>query len=128
MNLLSKILGSKSDSSASPRSVREDGDVVLEMSDGSSVHLEEDEVYINLKRIRNRRIFVSGESIDLKQGGPIAVHIPVETKTAANNLENKSELNARMPQDVVRYSKVVNSSNDPEKDVPLDVPFVEIWF
>lgn len=127
MEILRSIVGpdNPDPEAANPRKIREDGDVLVDMTNDGSVYLQSEDVHIDRDR---RSVFVNGNLLDITGTAPTEIHLPAENKTAAHNLEEKSEQRARILLPVARYSKVVNPSNRPEEEVPLNVPYVEIWF
>lgn len=113
------------DSGANRRQPRADGIVILVLASGETKSITQDKWCLDED---DRRLWVRVDSIDtVTVDPPTSVHIPVETMTAAENRQNKSEQKARMPMDVTRYSVVINKSNDPHEDVPLHVPHLELW-
>jgi hypothetical protein len=110
--------------SAHPKRPEWEGrEVIVELADGSVKHVPTEESYM---LSRKAMVWVDGKYIT---SPPVRVHIPVETKTAAYNNEQKSEQEARMPRNIVRYSPVLNGSARIDmKDLNLAIPYYEIWF
>lgn len=102
--------------------VEENRKVGVELADGTYEEVSPKHVHISLD---DMTLWVDPYYIDAP---PVRVHLPTKTKSAANNMENKSEVEARAITDVDRYSKITNSSDDPDKNVDLPTPYYEIWF
>lgn len=73
-------------------------------------------------------LWLASPSGQLSSFHPTTLHLPVKTKTAVENLYEKSESVAYAQADVIRASVVSNPSNNPEVQVDLNVPYIELWY
>lgn len=64
----------------------------------------------------------------LNEDPPVSIHIPAVKLIAAENTFEKSEMIARIPTDIVRYSLVSNQSNNPDKPHNFKPGIIELWF
>lgn len=122
----------QSDEGFDPYDIDPECSLLVETTEGGSIRVEPDEFQLQdeIEQGDLIALWVKGfTSLRLGEtSAPTYIHIPVNTKTASDNFSEKSEGKAYVRTEIVRYSTIINPSNDPNQTVSLDVPYIEIWF